>query len=287
MTMKGALIAASVAGLFAAASPGAGGGEGRGHRDVFGHQRLQGPRRLRRRRQRLCRQERLQGPGHDEDHQEGLHGQGGQGGAAEERQEVGEKAGKQPGKSRGRKMSPGTMNARSMWPQLGHGVGLRSEHYADVLARQPKVDWFEVISENFMVAGRQSPPRAAGGARALPGGACTGCRCPSDRPTRWTGSISTSWRRWPPRSSRHGCRTICAGARSTAWWRMTYCPCPSPKRRWLTWWARVAQVQDRLGRRILLENVSSYLELPALASCPSGSSWPRSPGRPIAASCWT
>jgi uncharacterized protein len=35
-------------------------------------------------------------------------------------------------------------------PDLGVGVGLRSCHFAHVLDQQPEVDWFEVISENFM-----------------------------------------------------------------------------------------------------------------------------------------
>src|ERR1051325_7511579 len=41
----------------------------------------------------------------------------------------------------------------SMFPQLGAGLGLRREHYQHVLANRPAVDWFEVISENFMVPG--------------------------------------------------------------------------------------------------------------------------------------
>jgi uncharacterized protein len=36
---------------------------------------------------------------------------------------------------------------------LGVGVGLRVPHYAAILAERPSVDFFEVISENFMVAG--------------------------------------------------------------------------------------------------------------------------------------
>jgi uncharacterized protein (UPF0276 family) len=35
-------------------------------------------------------------------------------------------------------------------PDLGFGVGLRSGHYAYLEAHWPRVDWFEVISENFM-----------------------------------------------------------------------------------------------------------------------------------------
>ncbi len=35
-------------------------------------------------------------------------------------------------------------------PNLGLGVGLRSVHFPYILEHYPKVDWFEVISENFM-----------------------------------------------------------------------------------------------------------------------------------------
>lgn len=35
-------------------------------------------------------------------------------------------------------------------PHLGMGVGLRSTHFEYILEHQPCVDWFEVISENFM-----------------------------------------------------------------------------------------------------------------------------------------
>ena len=35
-------------------------------------------------------------------------------------------------------------------PHLGLGVGLRTVHFDYILSRQPRVDWFEVISENFM-----------------------------------------------------------------------------------------------------------------------------------------
>jgi uncharacterized protein (UPF0276 family) len=36
---------------------------------------------------------------------------------------------------------------------LGIGVGLRVPHYATILAERPSVDFFEIISENFMVGG--------------------------------------------------------------------------------------------------------------------------------------
>jgi uncharacterized protein len=37
----------------------------------------------------------------------------------------------------------------------GVGIGLRIPHYEHIFSRQPVVDWFEIISENFMIdAGR-------------------------------------------------------------------------------------------------------------------------------------
>lgn len=36
---------------------------------------------------------------------------------------------------------------------LGIGVGLRTVHFGHILSTHPKVDWFEIISENFMDTG--------------------------------------------------------------------------------------------------------------------------------------
>ncbi len=35
-------------------------------------------------------------------------------------------------------------------PDLGFGLGLRTVHFEHILTHQPNVDWFEIISENFM-----------------------------------------------------------------------------------------------------------------------------------------
>jgi len=35
----------------------------------------------------------------------------------------------------------------------GIGIGLRAPHYDHILTRKPVVDWFEIISENFMIDG--------------------------------------------------------------------------------------------------------------------------------------
>ncbi len=38
-------------------------------------------------------------------------------------------------------------------PNLGIGIGLRPAHYPEIFSQQPAIDWFEIISENFMIDG--------------------------------------------------------------------------------------------------------------------------------------
>ena len=40
--------------------------------------------------------------------------------------------------------------SRLGYPNLGLGIGLRSTHFPHILTEHPAVDWFEIISENFM-----------------------------------------------------------------------------------------------------------------------------------------
>jgi uncharacterized protein (UPF0276 family) len=40
-------------------------------------------------------------------------------------------------------------------PYLGFGLGLRPQHYQEILEGAPAVDWFEIISENYMIEGGQ------------------------------------------------------------------------------------------------------------------------------------
>lgn len=42
------------------------------------------------------------------------------------------------------------MSNRWNLPDLGVGVGLRTVHFGHILSQQPDVDWFEILSENFM-----------------------------------------------------------------------------------------------------------------------------------------
>src|SRR5207237_7347330 len=44
-------------------------------------------------------------------------------------------------------------NPFNNFTDYGIGIGLRVPHYRHILAHKPVVDWFEIISENFMVDG--------------------------------------------------------------------------------------------------------------------------------------
>jgi uncharacterized protein (UPF0276 family) len=45
------------------------------------------------------------------------------------------------------------MGNRWGFPDLGIGIGLRTVHYGEILGRKPEIDWFEVLSENYMDTG--------------------------------------------------------------------------------------------------------------------------------------
>jgi uncharacterized protein len=44
-------------------------------------------------------------------------------------------------------------NRFNNFTDYGVGIGLRAPHYDHILTRKPVVDWFEIISENFMIGG--------------------------------------------------------------------------------------------------------------------------------------
>jgi uncharacterized protein len=45
------------------------------------------------------------------------------------------------------------MSNRWNLPDLGIGIGLRTVHFPHILSQKPAIDWFEVLSENFMDSG--------------------------------------------------------------------------------------------------------------------------------------
>lgn len=151
-------------------------------------------------------------------------------------------------------------------PYLGVGVGLRPPHYAELQQRGAagslRIDWFEALSENFMVPGGR-PRRILGALRALAPVALHGVSLnvgsvdPLDR--GYLDALAELARRCEPAwISDHLCWTGVAGHNLH-----DLMPLPHAEAAVAHVAARVAAVQERLGRRIALENVSSYLRFAA------------------------
>jgi uncharacterized protein len=143
-------------------------------------------------------------------------------------------------------------------PHLGHGVGLRTQHYATVLDEHPAVDWFEVISENFMVAGG-NPRRVLRRVRerypvVLHGVSMSiGSVDPLD-PKYLDALAALAAETEPAWISDHLCWSSVGGHFSH-----DLLPLPYTEEALAHVVERVLRVQDRLKRQMLVENVSSYV----------------------------
>jgi uncharacterized protein (UPF0276 family) len=143
-------------------------------------------------------------------------------------------------------------------PALGHGIGLRTEHYAEVLATTPAIDWFEVISDNFMEPGG-NPRRVLRAVRerwpvVLHGVSLSlGSTDPLDARTL-DGLAALADEIEPAMVSDH----LCWGSHGGAY-AHDLLPLPFTEEALAHVAERVLRVQDRLKRRILVENVSSYV----------------------------
>jgi uncharacterized protein (UPF0276 family) len=146
----------------------------------------------------------------------------------------------------------------SDFPALGYGVGLRPPHYGHVLETRPAVDWFEVISENFMVAGGR-PLRVLEQVRAdypivLHGVSLSIGSVDPVRADYLARLRALAERIQPAWISDHVCWTGVGGHNLH-----DLLPLPYTEEALAHVVDRVRRVQDALGRRIALENVSSYL----------------------------
>lgn len=141
---------------------------------------------------------------------------------------------------------------------LGFGLGLRPKHYEFVIENKPKIDWFEVISENFLIPGgnplyylttiRQDYPIVLHGVSMSIGG--------SD-PLDWDYLKQLKHladRIDPPWMSDHLCWTGINGTNLH-----DLMPLPYTENTLKHVVERIKQVQDFLGRQFLIENVSSYV----------------------------
>jgi uncharacterized protein len=143
-------------------------------------------------------------------------------------------------------------------PRLGFGLGLRTAHYEEILNSDPHVDWFELLSENYMVPGgkplhyldricERYPVVMHGVALSI------GSTDPLDRD--YLKRLKTLADRVRPHwISDHLCWTGVSGKNTH-----DLLPIPYTEEALAHIVARVSEVQDFLGQRILLENVSSYV----------------------------
>ena len=147
----------------------------------------------------------------------------------------------------------------SMRTTLGFGLGLRSEYYQQILEQRPAVDWFEVISENYLVDGGKAlyfldaikehyplvmhgVSLSIGGAHALDLDYLRRLRKLADR-------VRPQW------VSDHLC-----WSRDSAHQLHDLLPLPFTEESLRHVAERVHVVQDILERPLVLENVSAYLQ---------------------------
>ncbi len=140
----------------------------------------------------------------------------------------------------------------------GFGLGLRTQHYADFLARKQPLDWLEIITDNYLIDGgkplavidaiRRDYPVAMHGV-AMSIGASQGLDVPYlQRVKALADRIEPLW------VSDHLCWT---GPGPEQLHDLYPLPYTDESARHVI--AQIRRAQDVLGRRLVLENVSSYI----------------------------
>ena len=143
-------------------------------------------------------------------------------------------------------------------PPLGHGVGLRPKHFARWLSERPLVDWVEATSENYLGLGGRPYAVLEKVRRDLPvvlHGVSLSIGATEPLDERYLASLRRLADRIEPALvtdhlcwGRHGGRYV-----HDLW------PLPYTEEAVTHVVERVGRVQELLGRRIALENVSSYV----------------------------
>ena len=144
-----------------------------------------------------------------------------------------------------------------MHPDLGFGLGLRPEHYNDILEFKPNIDWLEIILENYMVPGgkplhfldriRAEYPLVMHGVSLSIGSTTAFDKDYLRDLKKLADRVEPAW------ISDHLCWTGVHGQNMH-----DLLPLPYTEETAKHVAERVGIVQDYLGRQILLENVSSY-----------------------------
>lgn len=143
-------------------------------------------------------------------------------------------------------------------PYLGFGLGLRTDHYETIINEKPAVDWFEILTENYLVPGgqplyfldkiRNDYPLVMHGV-SMSIGSCD--ELDWDYLKQVKHLIDRIHPQW---ISDHLCWTGVHGKNTH-----DLLPLPYTEEAIIHVAERIQQVQDFLGRQILIENVSSYI----------------------------
>jgi uncharacterized protein (UPF0276 family) len=146
----------------------------------------------------------------------------------------------------------------SRYPALGFGLGLRVDYYDEILSQSLPIDWLEILSENYMIPGgrplrylarfRERFPLVMHGVSLSIGSSDPLDEAYLLRLKELAKCVEPAW------ISDHLCWTGVDGVNLH-----DLMPLPWTEEALAHVCARVSRVQDALGRRILLENVSSYV----------------------------
>ncbi len=147
-------------------------------------------------------------------------------------------------------------------PSLGFGLGLRTDHYQHIIEHQPDIDWFEALSENYMVEGgkpkhflhqiREHYPLVLHGVSLSIGSTDP---LNQDYLKALDALIKEVEPRWV---SDHLCWTGVSGTNTH-----DLMPLPYTDEALQHVAERITRVQDYLKRPLLIENVSSYVNYEA------------------------
>lgn len=144
-------------------------------------------------------------------------------------------------------------------PRLGLGLGLRSVHYDYILKEWPEVDWFEVISENYIYSGgrpRHILYKVAERYPIVMHGVSLSIGSTDPLDMNYLAAIKNLASEVNPKwISDHLCWTGVLGCNSH-----DLLPLPLTEESFHHTVERIHIVQDYLGRPLVLENPSTYLE---------------------------
>jgi len=141
---------------------------------------------------------------------------------------------------------------------LGHGIGLRTKHFARFLEQRPPVDWVEVVTENFMTDGGRPIAVLEKVRRDMPvvlHGVSLSIGSLDPLSETYLAALERLVARIEPAMVTDH---LCWGSHRGQYLH-DLLPLPYTEESLSHVASRVVAVQERLGRRILLENPSSYV----------------------------